>query len=104
MIWSKGFIGNSRVIQRYRGSLGVGSTRAFSDDSFIWLASATKIVTTTAVLIASQMGLLSLQDSVAVYLPELTDLDILIGFEEVPNGKGIYNSYIQGDKLLLTSF
>lgn len=84
--------------------MGVGSTRAFSDDSFIWLASATKIVTTTAVLIAAQKGLLSLQDSVAMYLPELTDLDILIGFEEVPNGKGICNPYIQGNKLLLTSF
>lgn len=37
-------------------------------------------------LIARQMGLLNLQDTVDTYLPELAEMEILIGFEKTLTG------------------
>lgn len=70
------------MLSCFKGSLGLNSCQPFKDDSLIWLASASKLVTSVAVLIAVEKGLLQLEDEAAMYLKELSDPDILIGFEE----------------------
>lgn len=53
----------------------------FRNDTLIWLASATKIVTATASLIAVDKGLFRLDDVASKYIPELEDMEILVGFD-----------------------
>lgn len=62
-------------------------TELFRDDSFIWLASETKIVTATAVLMAAEKRLIRLEDLASTYIPELAHPDILCGFEDTPDSK-----------------
>lgn len=47
------------------------------------MASCTKLVTTIAVMQCVERGLLNLDEDVTGILPELKDLPILTGFEEV---------------------
>ncbi|KAF7590493.1 hypothetical protein BBP40_002790 [Aspergillus hancockii] len=79
--------GYPREKQIFLGNLGIGSTSPFRDDTFIWLASATKIVTATAVLIAVQKGLIDLNEFAGKYIPELDELDVLVGFEDTTAGR-----------------
>jgi CubicO group peptidase (beta-lactamase class C family) len=48
----------------------------------MWLASCTKLATTTAVMQCVERGLLKLDDDVIEILPELKRLRILKGFNE----------------------
>jgi CubicO group peptidase (beta-lactamase class C family) len=51
-------------------------------DSVLWIASLTKLVTSIACMIAIEQGLLTLDENVREIVPELKDLDLLVGFEE----------------------
>ncbi|KAF9877642.1 beta-lactamase family protein [Colletotrichum karsti] len=48
----------------------------------LWLASATKIITTIAALQLVERGLLTLDEDISHYLPALASQDILTGFDE----------------------
>ena len=86
-------LGSPRLSRTFIGNWGHSSTNAFRDDSFLWLASATKIVTATAVLIAVQKGLIQLDDCVVKYIPEIAKLDILVGFKDTSTGGGMCNLF-----------
>ncbi|KAL0468399.1 beta-lactamase/transpeptidase-like protein [Neurospora intermedia] len=58
------------------------STPAFSTDSFLWVASLTKLLTTICLMQLVQQGKLHLDEDVREKLPELTKWGILRGFEE----------------------
>jgi len=51
-------------------------------DSVLWIASLTKLVTSIACMIAVEQGLVTLDENVREIVPELKDLDLLVGFEE----------------------
>ena len=51
-------------------------------DTPIWIASITKLLTALACVIAVDQGLIGLDDDVRQLVPELKDLDLLVGFEE----------------------
>ncbi|KAL8721283.1 MAG: hypothetical protein Q9225_001987 [Loekoesia sp. 1 TL-2023] len=51
-------------------------------DTMMWIASCTKLLTSIAALQLVDRGQLKLDDDVGSILPELTNLDILNGFEE----------------------
>jgi CubicO group peptidase (beta-lactamase class C family) len=53
------------------------------DNSLFWIASMTKPVTATAILILQDEGKLSVNDPVAKYIPELTELKTSNGKSEV---------------------
>ncbi|KAJ4395131.1 hypothetical protein N0V85_006670 [Neurospora sp. IMI 360204] len=79
----------------YSGAAGhtsfpiTSSSPAFSTDSFLWVASLTKIITTICLMQLVQQGKLSLDEDVREKLPELTKAGILRGFEEGEDGKAI---------------
>jgi hypothetical protein len=54
-------------------------------DSVLWIASLTKLVTGVACMIAVEQGLVTLDENVREIVPELKDLDLLVGFEEGEN-------------------
>lgn len=56
-------------------------------DAVMWFASCTKLVTSVAVMQCVEKGLLNLDDDVSTILPELKDMDVLIGFENDADGK-----------------
>lgn len=51
-------------------------------DSVLWVASLTKLVTSIACMIAVEKGFVTLDENVREILPELKDLDQLLGFED----------------------
>lgn len=65
-------------------------TQAFGDevgkpdgtDSVYWLASATKLITTIAVMQCVEKGQLDLNDDIAKVIPEFKNPQILKGFDE----------------------
>ncbi|KAI5456834.1 beta-lactamase/transpeptidase-like protein [Mariannaea sp. PMI_226] len=79
---------NPRILQKFVGNRGIGSLDAFNDDSFIWMASETKIVTIVACLIAVDIDLLSLEDLAEIYVPELSKLEVIYGWEQNPERQG----------------
>lgn len=56
-------------------------------DAVMWLASCTKLITSVAVMQCVEKGLLKLDDDVSTILPELKDIDVLVGFENGEDGK-----------------
>jgi CubicO group peptidase (beta-lactamase class C family) len=48
----------------------------------MWIASLTKLVTTIACMIAVEQGLVTLDQNVREIVPELGDVEVLLGFEE----------------------
>ncbi|KAK3386340.1 beta-lactamase/transpeptidase-like protein [Sordaria brevicollis] len=65
------------------------TTPTFQTDSFLWVASLTKLLTTICLMQLVQQGKLSLDEDVRDKLPELTQAGILKGFEEGEDGKAI---------------
>ncbi|KAK0630397.1 beta-lactamase/transpeptidase-like protein [Bombardia bombarda] len=68
----------------YQGAAGrIGSptdSPPFAPDSFTWVASLTKIITTTCLMQVVERGLISLDDDVRPLVPELARMQILRGF------------------------
>ncbi|KAI9047250.1 hypothetical protein LZ554_008703 [Drepanopeziza brunnea f. sp. 'monogermtubi'] len=67
----------------YRSLKNPASPDPMQLDATMWLASCTKLVTTVAAMQCVERGLLSLDEDVTGVLPELKDIQILTGFEEV---------------------
>lgn len=63
-----------------RISLDVESP-ALTIDSFGWIASMTKLITTTAAMQLVEQGLITLDQDVRSLVPELNTLDIIRGFD-----------------------
>ena len=57
------------------GLADVASKRAMTPDALFWIASMTKPVTGTAVLMLQDEGKLNVADPVAKYLPEFSELE-----------------------------
>ncbi len=51
-------------------------------DSVLWIASLTKLVTAIASMIAVENELITLDANVREIVPELKDLELLVGFED----------------------
>ncbi|KAK3347735.1 beta-lactamase/transpeptidase-like protein [Neurospora tetraspora] len=72
----------------YSGAAGhtslpiTSSSPAFSTDSFLWVASLTKLLTTICLMQLVQQGKLSLDEDIREKLPELTKAGILRGFDD----------------------
>ncbi len=66
-----------------QGSADVAAERAMAEDAIFWVASMTKPVTGTAVMMLVEEGKLALDDSVATYVPELARLKDAEGNEVV---------------------
>lgn len=56
-------------------------------DAVMWLASCSKFITTVAVMQCVEKGLLKLDEDVSTIIPELKDMDVLVGFEDGTDGK-----------------
>ena len=56
------------------GQADVAAGKPMATDSICWIASMTKPITATAILMMQEEGKLSVDDPVAKYLPELADL------------------------------
>src|SRR5690606_10284752 len=56
------------------GMADIGAKRPMTGDTLFWIASMTKPVTGTAVMMMAEEGKLSLDDSIADHLPEFKDL------------------------------
>lgn len=63
------------------------SSPTFGTDSFLWVASLTKLLTTICLMQLVQQGKLSLDQDVREKLPELTNASILRGFEADKEGE-----------------
>lgn len=57
------------------------SSRSFGTDTFTWIASASKLITTTCVMQIVEQGKIGLDDDVRPLVPELAAMQILRGFE-----------------------
>ncbi|KAF7533758.1 hypothetical protein G7Z17_g13464 [Cylindrodendrum hubeiense] len=57
------------------------SSKPFQTDSFTWVASLTKIFTTTSLMQIVEQGLIGLDDDVRPLVPELAAMQILRGFD-----------------------
>ena len=68
-----------------------GTTLPLEKNNLIFLASATKLLTTIAVLKCCEQGLLSLDDDQTKRLPEIADKGILLHYDE-GNGKPVYEA------------
>lgn len=69
----------------YTGSAGrigfdIGS-KPFRTDSFVWMASLTKIITVTSIMQVVEHGLVGLDDDVRPLIPELAAMQVLRGFD-----------------------
>ncbi|GIJ90086.1 hypothetical protein Asppvi_009036 [Aspergillus pseudoviridinutans] len=60
---------------------------AVTEDSTFWVSSLTKVVTAVAVMIVVERGLISLDDDVGQFVPELATPEVLSGIDE--DGKPI---------------
>ncbi|CAK7219182.1 hypothetical protein SBRCBS47491_003759 [Sporothrix bragantina] len=56
--------------------------KPLSVDSYMWVASCTKLMTAIAALQCVEKGLLTLDDDISVFVPEWTERKILRGFDE----------------------
>lgn len=75
----------SRIGVVYSGAagridFGTGA-KLFQTDSFAWVASLTKIVTTTSLMQIIERGLIGLDDDVRPFVRELAAMQILRGFD-----------------------
>lgn len=68
-------------------SLKDGKPDPMPQDAVMWLASCTKLVTTVAVMQCVEKGLLKLDDDILTILPELKDVQVLVGFEQGEKGE-----------------
>lgn len=66
----------------YAKSFGEQIDNTAGTDDMHWLASATKFITTIAVMQCVERGQLNLNDDIAKVLPEFKDPQILTGFNE----------------------
>ncbi len=57
------------------------SSAPFSTDTFTWVASLTKIVTATCLMLLVEQGLVRLDDDMRAVVPELGRMQILRGFD-----------------------
>jgi CubicO group peptidase (beta-lactamase class C family) len=57
------------------------SSRPFEPDTFTWIASCTKIITSTCVMHLVEQGKASLDDDLRPLVPELAAMKILRGFD-----------------------
>ncbi|KAB5571729.1 beta-lactamase/transpeptidase-like protein [Coniochaeta sp. 2T2.1] len=74
---------NGPIYRGEAGSLRSGkSTTQFSTDSQTWVASLTKIITSTCLMQLVERGLVSLDDDVRPRVPELGKMKILKGFKD----------------------
>ena len=72
----------------YSGSFGAANLaegRALTGDTLVRIASMTKPITSVAAMQLVEQGILALDVPVATYLPELSNLQILDGFDEDGN-------------------
>ena len=58
------------------------SANAFADDSYIWVASLTKLITTTCIMQIVEKGLVSLDDDVRPLVPAIRKIQVLRGFTD----------------------
>lgn len=70
----------------YKGSAGKlrfdpEDNAVVQPDSLCWIASMTKVVTAVAIMQLVERGLLDVEQDVREIVPELKDLQILVGFE-----------------------
>ncbi len=74
----------------YEGAFGLraaGGTAPMTVDTVFWIASMTKAVTSVAALQQVEHGRLSLDEPISKVLPELTDPQVLEGFDEAGRPK-----------------
>ncbi|KAI0837701.1 beta-lactamase family protein [Hypoxylon sp. FL0890] len=64
------------------GSRDVARSKPAALDSFYWIASLTKLSTAVAVLIAVEQGLITLDEDVRQIVPQLKDVEVLLGFDD----------------------
>lgn len=64
------------------GSRDLARTQPVTQDSFFWIASLTKLFTAVASMIAVEKGLVTLDQNVREFVPELADLEVLEGFDD----------------------
>ena len=64
------------------GSRDLARSQPVTLDSFFWIASLTKLSTAVATMIAVDKGLVTLDQNVREFVPELADLDVLEGFDD----------------------
>ncbi|MBD3110462.1 beta-lactamase family protein [Bacillus sp. AGMB 02131] len=67
------------------GQIGKGSRQPISMDTVFWIASMTKVITTTAALQLVERGLLQLHEPVSKVLPDINRIPVLAGFDEDGN-------------------
>ncbi|EEH45733.2 uncharacterized protein PADG_01883 [Paracoccidioides brasiliensis Pb18] len=66
----------------YSKGFGFNSAGPITVDTPLWIASCSKLITSIALLQCVEKGLIGLDEHVGRILPELSDLDILHGFDE----------------------
>jgi CubicO group peptidase (beta-lactamase class C family) len=66
-------------------SLKQGSTRPFQLDTICAMASMTKIMTATAALQCVEAGLVTLDEDVSKFLPDIGKYGVLVGFDDEKN-------------------
>jgi CubicO group peptidase (beta-lactamase class C family) len=66
-------------------SLAEGSTRSFQVDTICAIASMTKLMTAVAALQCVEADLITLDENVAKYLPEIGKYGIITGFDDEKN-------------------
>ena len=71
-----------------QGKVAVGEhADAWTLDTVLFLASATKPITVIAALQCVERGQIGLDDSLKTHLPELGDLQVLVGWKTGPDGR-----------------
>lgn len=63
------------------GSLKHSGSEPFTQDSVCWIASMTKLATAAAAMQIVEKGLVNLDDDLGKILPDLSNLDVLEGFD-----------------------
>lgn len=58
---------------------------ALNEDTVLWIASVTKLMTSVAALQCVERNLISLDEDISRVLPELLEPEILIGFDDLGN-------------------
>lgn len=68
-----------------RGSLAVESQKPLPADALCWIASMTKLFTSVAVMQVCERGLITLDEGVSSYLPELANREVLESVDDNGN-------------------
>jgi CubicO group peptidase (beta-lactamase class C family) len=63
-------------------SIDIIKTASLGLDSTMWVGSITKLQTCMACMIAIEQGLFTLDTNVREVVPELAEIELLVGFEE----------------------